>query len=242
MKHFGIATLFFLVSAFVSAQMVTDGLIAYWPLEGDGKDSVGKLHADVKGEPKVVDGKLGKAFEFDGVDDYIQLPDMGHKAAVTVECWAKIDTIGWQGGYRGLVSHVEWRPGTVHFRMAFNKGVNAIKNDKPRKQTPDMPGLVVDRWYHCVYTSDMDTKIMVAYADGKSLGEAPLGGELNDLTNVRVGSEFGDRFFPGIIDEVKIYDRALAPEEIIQNMEARGTAVIGLGSNKAITWGSIKSR
>ena len=55
-----------------NTQAVTDGLISYWSfdkadIEGDMvMDLWGDQHADMQGSPKIVEGKVGNALEFDG--------------------------------------------------------------------------------------------------------------------------------------------------------------------------------
>jgi len=48
-----------------------------------------------------------------------------------------------------------------------------------------------------------------------------------------------DDFFHGIIDEVRLYKRALSANEIKQNMNAEGLAVI-ISKKLTLTWGEIK--
>ncbi len=50
-----------------------------------------------------------------------------------------------------------------------------------------------------------------------------------------------ERFFPGVIDEVRIYDRSLTADEVIQNFGSK----VGLGVEPTdklpIMWGKLKS-
>lgn len=49
--------------------------ILYWYLDGDAKDSSGQGNdGEINGNPKTVEGKVGKALSFNGKDDYLFSP------------------------------------------------------------------------------------------------------------------------------------------------------------------------
>ena len=68
-------TFLYLLVALPSAFAVKDGLVLYLPLNGGIKDaSESNFVGEVKGKDVWVDGKFGKAMEFDGAT-YIAIPD-----------------------------------------------------------------------------------------------------------------------------------------------------------------------
>ena len=79
--------------------VVTDGLVSYWTFDeqdiagGTVKDVWGENDGKIVGNPKVVDGQVGEALEFDGSDDYVNLTnlgDFGEKVgASTLKAWVK---------------------------------------------------------------------------------------------------------------------------------------------------------
>ena len=62
------------------AQVVKDGLVSYWSLDEvtiEGKkvkDLMGENDGEMKGDPKIVAGRRGEALEFDGAEDYVEIP------------------------------------------------------------------------------------------------------------------------------------------------------------------------
>jgi hypothetical protein len=65
--------------------------------------------------------------------------------------------------------------------------------------------------------------------------------EPNNLTHLRIGSEHDGRYFPGILDEARLYNRALTEEEMKQNFAVeRNSLAIHAASRLAATWGAIK--
>ena len=81
--------------------VVTDGLVSYWTFdekdiaEKTTKDVWGKNNGTIVGDPKLVDGKVGEALEFDGSDDYVNLTNLGDFGSKvgksTFEAWVKTD-------------------------------------------------------------------------------------------------------------------------------------------------------
>ena len=69
-------------------------LVGYWPFDegkGSPKDASGnENHGKIAGEPRWVDGKFGKALEFDGKDDHIVVkdhPTLDFTKNLTIMAW-----------------------------------------------------------------------------------------------------------------------------------------------------------
>ena len=50
-----------------------------------------------------------------------------------------------------------------------------------------------------------------------------------------------ERHFPGVIDEVRIYDRPLTAEEVTRNFESRIGLSVEPEEKLPIVWGTLKS-
>jgi hypothetical protein len=91
-----VITVLSIMPAGVQAQS-DDGLVAEWHFdEGEGsvlKDSSGNGNDGVIYGAIWVDGKYGGALSFDGVDDYVEVPDApqlsGGGKDLTIEAWIK---------------------------------------------------------------------------------------------------------------------------------------------------------
>ena len=235
-----------------SQEYVIDGLIGFWTM--DEEDIQGKTVKDVsgngndgkiEGDPNPTnpsEGKIEEALEFDGVDDYIDLPDMGLEPKVTAEIWAK-GTKPWNF-YNGLVAAHQWVAGCVHFKVENDGGlykVMVIMSGQARVWGPEEAE--TGQWYHYAYTSDTEEDEMKLYVDGELVQEGQAGGIPNDLTDHRIGDEYTDlRPFPGILDEVRIYNRILTEEEIEQNYKVKSNELAVNPTGKlSICWGKIKA-
>jgi hypothetical protein len=83
--------------------------------------------------------------------------------------------------------------------------------------------LEVGKWYHVVAT--YDDKTMRIFVNGEEKASLPRDGAINPShTNLCIGSYApgnSSAFFQGVLDEVRIYDRALTPEEIREHAGAQ---------------------
>ena len=255
MLHKTITILFFLTVTVITAfnasvaesqEYVTDGLIGFWTMDkedvqgGTVKDVSGKNnHGEIGGDPEPVQGKIEESLDFDGKDDFVAIPDLGEEPAVSVDLWARIDE-SFAGVIKGLVSTFDppqWKAGSVHFK--FESGnIDILKNGGGRIQVPAEQ----DKWYHVGYTCDTKENELKLYVDGELIDTVAAGAEPNNLTSLRIGSEHEGRFFPGIIDEVRLYNRALTENEMKQNFEVKNNemAVNAVGK-LAVTWGALKN-
>jgi hypothetical protein len=242
--------IFFTITAFniwvVEAQeYVIDGLIGFWTM--DEKDIQGDTVKDISGEnnhgktggdPEIVEGKIDEALHFDGEDDFVAIPDLGNEPAVSVDLWAIIEKPF--PDIRGLLSTYDppqWKAGSVHFKFE-NNNIDILKNGGGRIQIPAEP----NRWYHVGYTCDTDKNELKLYVDGKLINTVAAGAEPNNLTHLRIGSEHEGRYFPGILDEARLYNRALTEKEMKQNFSVKNNEMaVNVVDKLTITWGKLKN-
>jgi len=196
------------------------GLVAYWSFdEGSGKtakDSAGKNNGDII-DAEWTAGKVGKALKFGGEGSFVDIPvsdSLNIDGSVTVELWVKHEGDEYKEwecilakGDHAYRLHI--RPGTFDFDFGVNTGGefhDLVSGIKPE------PG----KWYHVAGTYD-GTKSCI-YVNGKlAVSGTDWSGPIdtNDL-DLYIGdnSEATGRFFRGVIDEVRIYSRALSEAEI----------------------------
>jgi hypothetical protein len=205
------------------------------------KDVFGSNHAEILGGPEAVKGKIGDALEFDGEDDYVQLPDMGSEPAVTVEAWTLAHSMPPEAHSCciGIVSSApadQWIAGTVHFKFEAGQ-ITVHKNDSDKIRFADAQ---VDEWYHAVYTVDTNENEFKFYVNGEFMGELTAGGTPNNLTHITIASEHDGRYLPGLVDEVRIYNRALSEDEIKRNYQVTTNTPVEVAGKLSLTWGTIK--
>jgi hypothetical protein len=215
-----------------AAEEGDSGLVAYWSFdEGEGetaKDSAGENDGTIY-NPKWVDGKVGKALEFDGESVCVEVPDseaLDITDAITIEAWVK---------HRGAASF-SWETilakGDSSYRLHFDEtdlSFGLGLNDGSAGWWNLASGVVpeADKWYFVVAT--VDSSKACIYVNGElatSTEDVPGAIMTNDI-QLAIGENYESnyRYFNGVIDEVKIYNRALSAEEIAeQYKQAGGTA------------------
>ena len=190
----------------------TAGLVAYYAFEGNANDSSGHgFNGTEKGGPIYVTGVDGQAIKLDGFDDYVVVGGVGISGAAprTIAGWVKADTLAiadWTSLF-GFTSHVD-----TH-NLSFD--MNKRNGDQYCIHIHGWEGdiMTIDlEWHHLAATYDGAT--ITRYGDGRLVGTEARA--LNTQDHVQMGKRAHDAGgnFPGSIDDVRIYDRALSEEEI----------------------------
>jgi len=238
--------------------VVEKGLIGYWSFDSivDEKvlDDFGDNDAIIKGDKKIVEGKIDEALEFDGDSDYVEstkeIPITG-EAPRTLSVWVKFKSfpdnkiqvaVGWgemnQGKLFAIASYHPGPPGNTSNYI----GLWGCSNDHKAVEKP----LDTDTWYHvtAIYEGGDDRKV---YIDGnlEELSAVIEAGPFNTGTSkLVIGKKIGDladrAWFDGTVDEVAIYDRALSEDEVEQNFLATERYAVESAKKLSITWGEIK--
>ena len=66
------------VTTAAANQPTATGLVAWWRAENNAFDAVGGNHGTQYGGTNYTAGRVGQSFNFDGVDNYIQVPANGN--------------------------------------------------------------------------------------------------------------------------------------------------------------------
>ncbi len=206
-------------------------LIAYWNFnESTGtiaSDSSGNANNGIINGATWTTGKLGSALQFDGVNDYVNVPDSNSLDAstFTFESWIKNnindsnilhnriaskkinwdDTDGWSIEINGINSGGAGEITVLGSGRSFNRIQVLPAWDK--------------NWHHLVVVFSGSTAFI--YLDGVYKGVSNINNVVSNNVSISIGRlGAGSNFFNGIIDEVKIYNQALSAEEIMAEYQA----------------------
>ena len=204
--------------AYAEGERPTKGLVAYWSfdeikgdrvldLSGRANDVVVRSALHVKGV-----GKRG--LHFDGITDCASSPnspELSITDAITIEAWVKFDAVP-PLSYATVVRKdrcyaLRFNGARLGF-IIWNGGRFVILSSRKEDWKPG-------RWYHLAAT--YDSSRMRLFIDGAEDDASPM--KMKGLIDVAPSSvgigAVGSRWrFRGTIDEVRLYNRALTPQEV----------------------------
>ncbi|MEJ2704212.1 MAG: LamG domain-containing protein [Sedimentisphaerales bacterium] len=195
--------------------IVEPHLIGWWTFdEGQGTvaiDSSGyNHHGHFVGDPQWVVGKIGGAIQLDGDDDYVEIGSvgLGDMDLRTVAGWAKANTMdipAWTSVF-GFV------PDGDTFGTYYDVEVDGTGHYVIHIGGWDSKLMPVDtQWHHFAFTYTGNGASW--YLDGGLVDNAEGSGPT--LDHVRIGARpSNSHFFPGLIDDVRIYNVVLSADEI----------------------------
>ena len=228
----GLVVLGLVVSFIKTGWAEEEGLICHLRFdEGSGeiaKDSSGNNNnGKIIGGATYIKEKYGFALSFDGVDDYIDCgrkPSLDDPKAVTLEAWIYPKATGYGHIICRYEQYVLRLNGTGIYASVFVNGYRSCKT---------VGSLIgTNKWYHVAMTYDTSSstrkiRIFVNGEEPKYETQPTIGpGDINTGTGVpmqigRAPWSGGVQYFKGLLDEIKVYKRALAEEEIKAHAQER---------------------
>lgn len=206
------------------------GQVGHWRFDGDTLDSSGLANHGVffGSTPNYVTGKSGQALELNGTSDFVRVensPSLNPTGAMSLAAWVKPRAFSGSGsdpiidkGYFG------------HSYPYYQYQLNVTGNSYP--SSPGSFGYYCGagsvpfgastggnfwspgEWHFVVGT--YDGAHVRFFADGELIDEHPATGSLTDYGKPVQFGKFNNLNFylPATIDEIRIFDRALSPDEI----------------------------
>lgn len=207
---------------------INQGLVAYYPFNGNANDESGNANdGGVYGGATLVNDRWGNpssAYQFDGIDDYIEVPDSlssNEYNNFTVLVWIKttdsqtiIDNYS-NRDEAGVRTGWLLKTGDIDFFARF--GLVQSPNDTAQDYYSSK--FVSDGNWHLVGTSwDDSTDTVNLIVDGTIVATHYEDRHINSNDrSIKIGMWDGlnDYFYAGVIDDVRIYNRALSESEIM---------------------------
>jgi hypothetical protein len=227
----------------VTVSLGAEGLVAAFAFdEAIGTDALDSSPVARDGtirQATRVPGRFGGALSFDGVNDWVTVTDVANSkldltTGMTLEAWVNPTQMsGWEtvmmkergAGGAGLLAYALY----AHDGAAGAAGAgarpssylrtNPVASTTDRRVAASTGVLPLNTWTHIASTYDGAN--FRFYVNGVLVGTTPGGGSINVANGaLRIGgnnSSVGE-FFNGLIDEVRVYNRALSAAEIAADM------------------------
>lgn len=180
------------------------------------------------------------AYQFDESDDHIEVDNFAYGTNFTVSFWFKCDDNS-GNNYQYIYSHGNYRSGAgIHVvfgeeNASFwpNRLRTDIQDNNDGAQALDdtltvTNNLIDGEWHHyaCVVSNSIGATV---YIDGIEKVTASRGGDgCTPATDLHIGGRSDEnsyRFYGGQLDDVRVYDTALASSKVYRIAQATGTGV-----------------
>ncbi|HIA66501.1 TPA: LamG domain-containing protein [Candidatus Poribacteria bacterium] len=211
------------------------------------------LNGKIVGDVTLDGGKVGKAARFKN-KGYLDLngakvpANLIPSKGFSLLAWVNVEADGDQAIFNAWAAdntwliHPEVRPGGGYYRWTVRTDggvtIGEVKKGKPVK----------NEWHHFAAIYDSVTGVATLYIDGVEVGKDARAGSKGKTVNsnwdkgARVGYNVDNgRNFTGRMDEVGLWDEALALDQVKKYMDGLPQAAVDAKGKLASKWGRIKS-
>jgi len=223
-----------LTSAANAADPSLVGPVGYWPFDEGSGETANDLsgngnHGTLVAGPKWVNGRFGGALEFDGADDQVDLGsfDLTTDTITYVALVNGSMTGGWTPIILGR--HVDRQ--ITGMRLNSQSRLCYVWNYASTEayQWSAGPQVPADEWALVAVTIEPEraTAYVITQAQGLQSASNEIPHVSQQTTHLLIGGDTTMQYgFRGIIDEVRIYDRALTPDELQSLFDTGSTALV----------------
>jgi hypothetical protein len=217
--------LLFLVNA-LTAQIPTNGLIAYYPFDGDARDKSGNgFHGSYADDSTFTEDRFGNtysALSLDGINDYIIVGS--HNAfnltSWTLNIWINITQIS--EGHKPLIAKDDNASDHINYQLSLvsNNRIRTSFETCKSESNYNLYSETVDynNWMMLTYTFDENDGKTCLYIDGELVrSEIYKKSQCADIADLKFGHSKGQiefAYFGGLMDDIRIYNRALSEDDI----------------------------
>ena len=195
-----------------------DGLVAHYEFDGDASDSSGNGNDGIEyGDVGYVDGLIGRSASFDGAGDYVDVNSFpfNENRVFSASVWINMNSID---NVQYIIDMRKEDTSNNASTVMFDSEDQAINFAIFGEGHWINSGkiLVPNKWYNVVVIQNSAENNLKIYINGDIYYDGHVYSLDTDETPVRIGSRrfTDDRNYNGLIDDIRIYDRALSTEEV----------------------------
>ena len=225
------------------------GLIAYYPFNGDANDASGfGNNGTNRNNALFVSGFNSNAVSLNG-SNYVEV--LGNDSLLgmrldterTISAWVKLLADNGSGNNTIISKYEAYNTDNSDFYCSIMSS-GAIRVTGMGTDYLDVGNVPIGQWHHLIFVLKAGNQNTRVYEDGNLVGTSTITYNSNFTTNsLMIGANWGyvnptnsivGFFFNGFLDEVRIYDRALSSNEVAQlfALDSRTlSANLGAGSN-----------
>jgi hypothetical protein len=207
---------------------LTNGLVGYWSFNApdihwptsvaydrSGMGNNGSI-VNMSNSSSPVAGASGQALNFDSINDHILVPNstsLNITSSITISAWIKPNSFG-QNNF-GRIVHKDGVNGYI-FSLNNNSITNGLLFYSGGVNASTSNVITLNRWQHVASVFNGST--VTLYVNGIAVSTQAQPALTASTASLGIGIRPADslRGFDGIIDEVRIYNRALSDSEMKQ--------------------------
>ena len=211
---------------------VSDGLVAWWSLDGQVEDLVGTEILTLSDPPTYAAGKIGQGLVLDAFSSYPWAPvspnlNIGQGSGMTIEAWINpadagqmANLIEWNDGLGNIGAHLAISVPNAYGGGPGSLSANLVDTWGVSHQITSAPGALVSQvWQHVAVAYDKASGQAALFVNGNVVAVTNLG---NFTPQTGYDLHLGNRpsgplaglHFSGMVDELCLYARALSANEI----------------------------
>ena len=251
-------SLFMFLSQASWAKILPESIVAAWLFdEGNGKtasDSTGNGHdGAIEAGAKWVNGRFGKALEFDGTAAWVSVPHAKNLGFASGKSFTI--TVHYKGSKIGgslVGKNYEDKSQALPWYLLWNDGSSPkvtlfLRDEAGASFRADGTSAIADdKWHFVAAVADASKGKSSIWIDGKKEAEADFNKKSGYGTSegvVAIGRHY-DRYTKGIIDDVALFNVALTGDDIktVMNEGLEVSLAVSPLSKLAIIWGKIRKR
>jgi len=211
----GVLVLALALGLFPATGVADPSLLIWYQFEGNADDSSDYANHGVEtGTPSypVSMAGMGQAIDLDGSADAV---DVDYANIVTgdmsIALWMMPRNMPYTTGYRSIFHDDNWNSGCIHAHLRANTSLFNFEINGGAIVS-STTAAVSDEWYHVALVHDSGTSTI--YVNG--VPESTASGAATPYFGpVSIGSWNGtERYFDGLMDDFRVYDRPLSQAEI----------------------------
>lgn len=222
---------------------LSNGLIGYWKMDEAGIDNEGETITDSSGNNRTgtlggdnstgdngsgmdctATGKHGTGCSFDGTDDYISLSPhyTPNSNSFTVASWINLDSAAAASANVLAIFGNDQNTPFFGYQPSVNRlhSLRQYSTSSQNVSSTTMTTTLADSsWHHVAMSVDQTTYQVTFYVDGALVSSHSIGTEGYTHSNgalQKLGNSFlaGSTDWQGSLDEMRLYNRALSPDEV----------------------------
>jgi Concanavalin A-like lectin/glucanases superfamily len=201
---------------------ITNGLVAYYPLDGNAKDASGNGYDATNNNVSWETNRAGIASAagfFNGASSYILLPAslvnlMSGTNPMTISAWVETSPAAASGGNKTIVDIGEATQNNM-FGILSQLGVFVYSGFGGTYDVDSGVSIADNSWHQCV--ASFDGTNLSLYVDGVFAIASPIvSNRVNTRGTIGIRADLADEFWNGGIDDVRIYNRSLSSNEVAE--------------------------